>query len=107
MTSPITLTCECCNISKEFAHYEEAFDKGWDAPPHFTGYIGCDLCPATFIVLGQKWKHFPIHEKWNREGRPLEFTQESCIPEEDRIPEELITELNERILALKAALDGT
>jgi len=91
----ITLTCECCNISEDFIDLEKAFDKGWDAPPHFTGYICCNLCPASFITMGQKYKHIPIHEKWNKEGRPSEFSQESCILPEDRVPESEINALKE------------
>jgi len=89
----ITLTCECCNISEDFIDLEKAFDKGWDAPPHFTGYICCDLCPAAFIMLGQKWKHIPIHKKWEKEGRPLEFSQETCVPLEDQASEEEMNKL--------------
>lgn len=68
------LTCQCCGFSKEFKDGEDAFNEGWDAPPHFTQVICCNLCPASFIVLGITDKHSPAHAKWRTEGRPSEFS---------------------------------
>jgi hypothetical protein len=67
------LTCECCGFSREFATGEEAFRAGWDAPPHFTQFVTCNLCPASFLALGIAEKHRAVHEKWARDGRPDEF----------------------------------
>jgi hypothetical protein len=82
----VELTCVCCGFTQEFADGEAAFQAGWDAPPHFTGYVACNLCPAAFIVLGKTQElHAEIHEKWAREGRPDHFSQETCIRPQDRI----------------------
>jgi hypothetical protein len=35
--------------------------------------VCCDLCPASFVVLGETHKHAKAHDKWAREGRPAEF----------------------------------
>lgn len=67
------LKCECCGFEKEFQDGEEAFQAGWDAPPHFTGYVSCDLCPGAWIVLGQTEKHAEAHKKWAQGGRPADF----------------------------------
>lgn len=67
------LTCQCCGFKKEFPDGEAAFQAGWDAPPHFTGYVCCDLCPGSFVVLGCTEKHTAAHEKWKAEGRPMDF----------------------------------
>lgn len=69
----IILKCACCGIVKAFADGEQAFREGWDAPPHFTGYVCCNLCPGSFVVLGQTHLHARAHEKWKVEGRPAEF----------------------------------
>ena len=64
----IKFTCDCCKITQEFNDPEEAFDKGWDTPPHFTtGYISCSLCPISFLYGVD---HTPVHDKWAQEGRP-------------------------------------
>ena len=73
------LTCQCCGFSQEFKDAEEAFKIGWDAPPHFTGYVCCNLCPGSFVVLGLTYRHTKVHEIWKAHGRPKEFQ----IPEED------------------------
>jgi hypothetical protein len=67
------LKCQCCGFEQEFLDGEAAFKAGWDAPPHFSGYISCDLCPGSLIVMGQTHKHAPDHERWAKEGRPKEF----------------------------------
>ena len=66
----ITLTCECCKHTESFATAEDAFRGGWDAPPHFS-YVCCNLCPASWLVLGLS--HAEFHERWDREGRPVDF----------------------------------
>ena len=76
------LTCECCGFSAEFVDGEEAFQAGWDSPPHFTGYVCCNLCPGSFVVLGCTQRHTEAHERWKTEGRPKEFQ----IPEEQHKP---------------------
>ena len=37
------LECIVCGIQKKFDNPDEAFDEGWDAPPHFS-YVCCDKC---------------------------------------------------------------
>jgi len=69
----VNLTCQCCGFTQEFVDGEEAYKEGWDAPPHFTGYVACNLCPGSFVVLGQTNKHKDAHERWAREGRPEDF----------------------------------
>lgn len=70
----MTLKCQCCGHEQEFKDGEEAFQAGWDCPPHFTGYVCCDLCPGSFVVLGITHQHEPEHKRWAIEGRPAEFT---------------------------------
>lgn len=70
----LRLKCMCCNFEQTFKDGEEAFSQGWDAPPHFTGYICCNLCPASHLVLGEKnTAHEQQHERWARDGRPEDF----------------------------------
>jgi hypothetical protein len=61
------LKCQCCGFEREFADAEEAFEAGWDAPPHFF-YVCCDCCPASYLILGTD--HSEVHERWKRDGRP-------------------------------------
>lgn len=90
-------TCQCCGISKEFADGEEAFDAGWDCPPHFTGYISCDLCPAAGIVL--HIPHAKAHAYWAEHGRPAEFNKFCALDDEvaDQGAFEKATETGRRI----------
>lgn len=74
------LKCQCCLFEREFVNGEAAFEAGWDAPPHFTGYICCDLCPAVCIVLGKS--HASAHALWRREGRPAGFSVAKCADDE-------------------------
>jgi hypothetical protein len=74
------LKCQCCGIQQEFGDGEDAFLAGWDAPPHFTGFVACNLCPAVCIVLNKK--HTIAHALWEREGRPSEFTVAKCADDE-------------------------
>lgn len=69
----MNLKCQCCHFEKTFADGEEAFQAGWDAPPYFTGYVCCDLCPGSFVVMGCTEKHNKAHMKWQVDGRPSEF----------------------------------
>ena len=64
------LKCECCKFEKEFLHGDSAFRAGWDAPPFFTGYVTCDLCPASFALFQQTNQHEAAHARWKIEGRP-------------------------------------
>ena len=68
--SKMKLKCDCCGFEQEFPSNEAAFAAGWDAPPHFSGYVSCDLCPGSFVVLGCTHLHTDAHEKWKVEGRP-------------------------------------
>jgi hypothetical protein len=69
----LVLTCQCCGFTEVFNDGEVAFQQGWDAPPHFTEYVCCNLCPGSFVVLGQTARHKAAHDKWALEGRPEEF----------------------------------
>lgn len=67
----ITLICECCGFVQDFNDGEDAFAKGWDAPPHFTNSpITCTFCPSSLIILGKTELHDTVHERWAKEGRP-------------------------------------
>jgi len=46
------LKCQCCGFEQQFDSQEAAFQAGWDAPPHFTGYVACNLCPGACLVMG-------------------------------------------------------
>lgn len=93
----IRLTCDCCGFSEHFQDGQDAFEQGWDAPPYFTGYVGCNLCPGSYIVLGRTDRHAPLHEKWNREGRPEAFDSERDVVPEDVIPKAQLDALKEAI----------
>lgn len=67
------LKCQCCGFEQEFKDGEEAFRAGWDAPPYFTGYVACNLCPGSWVVFGETAKHAAAHARWEQEGRPAEF----------------------------------
>jgi hypothetical protein len=69
----MTLKCQCCGFEQDFTDSTEAFNSGWDAPPHFTGYVSCNLCPASYVVLRQTGRHAGAHLKWQTDGRPAEF----------------------------------
>lgn len=69
----MTLKCDCCGFVGEFADGEDAYRAGWDCPPHFTGYVSCNLCPGSYIVLGETYLHEPDHERWAIGGRPAEW----------------------------------
>ncbi len=74
------LACQCCGFEREFEDGEEAFQAGWDAPPYFTVYVGCDLCPMT-CLLGER-SHAKAHALWAKEGRPKTFTVAKCADDE-------------------------
>jgi hypothetical protein len=77
------LKCQCCGFEQEFTDAEAAFQAGWDAPPHFTGYVSCDLCPGSYVVLGQTAKHASAHARWAKEGRPRQFELPDDIDKEE------------------------
>lgn len=63
------LKCECCGFEEEFPDGEEAFQAGWDCPPHFIAApITCSLCPAV-CAMGLV-DHTEAHTRWVKEGRP-------------------------------------
>jgi hypothetical protein len=68
---PVTLTCDCCGYTADFEDGEAAFNAGWDAPPHFSGYVSCPLCPSSNVVLGRTYLHAQAHQRWQRDGRPF------------------------------------
>lgn len=84
----ILLTCECCGFVQQFKDGEEAFEAGWDAPPHFTQFIVCSLCPTAGIVLSMSAgnakdsMHKKAHAHWRDHGRPEEFNA-LCLLDSD------------------------
>ncbi len=74
------LRCQCCGIEREFKDGEEAFQAGWDAPPHFSTHICCDICPAVCLVLNAG--HTKAHAYWEKHGRPKEFNA-LCLTDRD------------------------
>lgn len=68
--SAVHLVCDCCGYAQEFRDADDAFSAGWDGPPDFSGYIACDLCPGSLIVLGQTERHDAVHQRWIVAGRP-------------------------------------
>ncbi len=79
----ITLKCECCKFERQFTDLEEAYKEGWDAPPHFTGYISCNLCPAVCNPKVLNLPHHKRHAEWVRNGRPKEFDPSTCGIDDD------------------------
>ncbi len=73
------LKCQCCGFEQEFDSQEAAFQAGWDAPPHFTGYVTCNLCPGVCIVMGLS--HAKAHDHWQKYGRPMDFNLGTCAPD--------------------------
>ncbi len=69
------LTCQCCGFAEEVESPEAAYAAGWDAPPHFS-HTCCPLCPAACVVMGAS--HAKAHTMWAKEGRPIEFSVETC-----------------------------
>jgi hypothetical protein len=78
----MTYKCDCCGFKQNFTDGEAAFQAGWDAPPHFFGYVSCGLCPAVCAPsLGFGPTHVKAHAYWQEHGRPAEFNQ-FCVPDE-------------------------
>ena len=73
------LKCQCCGFEQEFDSPEAAFQAGWDAPPHFTGYVACNLCPGACLVMGLS--HEKAHNHWQKYGRPADFDVATCAPD--------------------------
>lgn len=74
------LKCQCCGVEAEFEDTEEAFSKGWDAPPHFS-YVCCNICPGVCVAL--RAPHTKAHAYWAKHGRPGEFTLAECCTDQD------------------------
>jgi hypothetical protein len=68
------MKCQCCGHEEDLEP-EVAFKAGWDAPPHFS-HVACPLCPGVCVVLGKP--HTKAHALWEKTGRPLAFTVETC-----------------------------
>lgn len=50
----IDVECEVCE--KKFTGTpKEAFNKGWDVPPYFTGYIKCGNCGIDKTAIWALW----------------------------------------------------
>lgn len=94
--------CDCCGIEADFETPEAAFEAGWDAQPYFKDHTACNLCPQFLIITDMTWRHVPIHERWEREGRPEIFDQETCLAPEDRVPAEDIEKLKSKIAPERA-----
>lgn len=71
------LTCKCCDHTEDLGNARTAFEKGWDEPEHLPSWpVTCPLCPGVAALDPPLVDHSAAHEKWAREGRPAEFTQE-------------------------------
>src|SRR5262245_30845145 len=86
----IKLKCQCCGYEEEFTDGEDAFIQGWDAPRHFTGYVCCKLCPGSYVVLKETWRHEAAHERWKVTGRPDQFEPPPLVTTIER-PDRKIT----------------
>lgn len=75
----VLLRCQCCGFEREFEDGDHAFREGWDAPPHFTGYVCCNLCPATCSIMRRG--HTLAHVHWEDHGRPECFGPD-CLPDD-------------------------
>lgn len=71
--------CDCCGFEQDLTS-GEAFQAGWDAPPHFTQYVSCPLCPALCAM--ELEGHVMAHTDWERNGRPVAF-DERCLTDQD------------------------
>lgn len=87
----IKVKCLCCGIVGEFKDAEEAFNKGWDAPPHFTLEF-CNLCPASLYVLGKS--HEIVHKYWEDTGRPENFSVAICVEEGSEVASWIASKIN-------------
>lgn len=72
----MSLKCQCCGFESDL-DLEEAFQAGWDAPPHFTVHVCCPLCPAV-CLMDKSEGHTKAHAHWAKHGRPAEFALETC-----------------------------
>jgi hypothetical protein len=83
----VRLKCNCCGFEQEFEDNEAAYRAGWDAPPHFTGYVACHICPAVCVIAlsgdpnFKNTTHIHAHDHWKEHGRPEEFNQH-CLPDD-------------------------
>lgn len=102
----VTYTCLCCGIKGAFRDDEEAYQEGWDTPSRFAG-VGptCSLCPsAPLLTMGlekARARHAPMHERWEKGGRPAEFETEQEFLLDGRDPAEA-----KRLTELIHALSG-
>lgn len=98
------LVCDCCGFEQEFKDAEEAFQAGWDGPPHFTGFVVCSICPAVCVVLHKG--HLLAHALWAAEGRPAEWSMEKCATDDDFGDPEAAKEFDEFFNAAMTAKKG-
>jgi hypothetical protein len=77
----MTYKCDCCGFEQDFPDGEAAFHAGWDAPPYFTGYISCNICPAVCSPVFKLATHDKAHAYWAEHGRPAEFNY-LCVPDD-------------------------
>lgn len=78
--------CDCCKFEQEFSTPDDAFRAGWDAPPHFNGFVCCNLCPAVCVVLGLS--HTIAHEFWKDHGRTDQF-----LPDDEALVKAYLSDL--------------
>ena len=54
VTNPHSLVCEGCGIVGTFKDADEAFNLGWDGPPHFTQFVTCPNCSIADVMKKQQ-----------------------------------------------------
>lgn len=47
------LKCEGCGTEATFVHADQAFNEGWDCPPHFTQIVTCPKCSSAEILIAR------------------------------------------------------
>lgn len=57
---PYLIVCEGCHIIGEFDTPDDAFNAGWDAPPHFTVVTCCPDCSASEILIARSRQRSPF-----------------------------------------------
>ena len=97
------LKCQCCG-HEESLTAEEAFQAGWDAPPHFSTHVCCPLCPAVCVVMGAG--HKKAHAHWRRHGRPTDFSLAACATDKDWGDAKKIAKARSDMEAIRRQIEG-
>ena len=95
------LRCQCCQWEEDLDP-EEAFQLGWDAPPHFS-HVCCPICPAVCVVLGKT--HKKAHALWEVIGRPADFELATCATDDMFGDEAKLAEAQADVEAIEAILN--